>query len=395
MWRDVPVAPLLATIAVQTLCTMAVYSIPAVAPAMARDLGIPSEFSGLFVAGAYGFGIISALASPDFVHRYGAVRVCQVALLCSGIMLATASSGTVAALALAVLLLGFGYGANAPASTHLLAPRTPRAVFNLVMSIRQIGVPLGGVLAALILPPLTVWFGWRIALLAELPVMLFLIALMERPRDRWDEDRKPDHRVLGRNVLAPFRMLRDDKRLRDLSIASFCYTGVSLSFVAYTTTHLTHHAGFTLVRAGQVLALYQIAGTLSRPVWGWIADRFLTPGQTLGMHGFGMTVALVLVGQITPSWPMPVVLLLAILGGSTAGGYTGIAYAEYARLGGARRTEATGAGTAIMFSAVPVIPPIIGGLALVLGGYSLPYLALACVAAPVAILMWRQPAPAH
>jgi disulfide bond formation protein DsbB len=35
------------------------------------------------------------------------------------------------------------------------------------------------------------------------------------------------------------------------------------------------------------------------------------------------------------------------------------------------------------------------GLALALGGYSLPYLALACCALPVAILMWRQPAPAH
>ena len=42
-----------------------------------------------------------------------------------------------------------GYGGAAPASTHLLAPRTPRLVFNMVMSVRQIGVPLGGVLVKL------------------------------------------------------------------------------------------------------------------------------------------------------------------------------------------------------------------------------------------------------
>ena len=41
---------------------------------------------------------------------------------------------------------------------------------------------------------------------------------------------------------------------------------------------------------------------------------------------------------------------MALLAGCSAGGYTGVAYAEYAALGGARRTEATGLGTAIMFS---------------------------------------------
>ena len=71
-------------------------------------------------------------------------------------MLALAVLGSgVSGLAFAAVVLGLGYGAAAPASTHLLVPQTPQPVFNLVMSLRQIGVPLGGVLAALILPPLT------------------------------------------------------------------------------------------------------------------------------------------------------------------------------------------------------------------------------------------------
>ena len=47
---------------------------------------------------------------------------------------------------------------------------------------------------------------------------------------------------------------------------------------------------------------------------------------------------------------------VAAIAGASAGGYTGIAYAEWARLGGARRTEATGLGTALMFFGVTVIP---------------------------------------
>ncbi len=157
------------TFAVQTLATMALYSLPAVAPAVARDLHVRGTLVGSFVAMAYGVGILSALVSPGMVRRYGGVRATQVVLLAAAGMLALAVLGSgVSGLAFAAVVLGLGYGAAAPASTHLLVPQTPQPVFNLVMSLRQIGVPLGGVLAALILPPLTSAIGWRGALLAEL-----------------------------------------------------------------------------------------------------------------------------------------------------------------------------------------------------------------------------------
>lgn len=386
-WRDIPWAALAATITTQALATMAIYAIPAVA----RDLDIPGEFSSLIVAAGYGFGVTSALGSPDFIHRHGAVRVSQVAMLCAIAMLLAAASGSLLWLALAPFILGLGYGANAPASTHILAPRTPRPVFNLVMSVRQIGVPLGGVLAATILPPLTLLVGWQWALLAELPALIAVILLIQTRRADWDADRKPAHRINLASTMRPFALLREDARIRVLSIACFCYSGISLTFVALTTVHLTRHAGLDLVRAGQMLAAYQLAGTLSRPVWGWIADRFLSPARTLALHGLGMGLAAIAAGQIGPGWSQLGILAVAIAAGVTAGGYTGVAYAEYARLGGARRTEATGLGTAIMFVAVLVLPPIIGALALALGNYAVPYLVLTVLALPCFWLLWRLP----
>ena len=390
MWGDVPWTALAATITTQALATMALYSIPAVAPAIARDLGIPGEFSSMVIAAGYGSGVVSALASPDFVHRFGAVRISQFVMLCTVAMLLAASAGSVGWLALAPFLLGVGYGANAPASTHILAPRTPRKIFNLVMSVRQIGVPLGGVLAALILPPLTLAVGWRWALWVELPALVAIVFLIQLRRDEWDADRKPAHQVNFRSLIQPFRLLREDPRLRNLSIACFCYSGISLTFVALTTVHLTKHAGLDLVRAGQMLAAYQLAGTLSRPVWGWMADRLLSPSRVLALHGFGMTAAAIAAGQIGGTWSQWAVLAVAIAAGVSAGGYTGVAYAEYAHIGGARRTEATGLGTAMMFAAVLILPPIIGGMALVLGDYAIPYFLLAVLALPCAVLMWRQ-----
>lgn len=373
----------------QALATMALYSIPAVAPAMARDLDVPGELSGAFVACAYGFGIFSALASPGFVHRFGAVRAIQVVLVCTVMMLLASAAGSVVSLFIATVLLGIGYGAAAPASTHLLAPRTPRLVFNMVMSVRQIGVPLGGVLAALILPPVVVRWGWQAGLLAEVPMVLAMIVLCETVRRRWDTGPPSSAPILGRAMLTPFRLLREDARIRDLSVVSFIYSGMSLCFVAFTTVHLTRNGGFSLVEAGRMLAVYQIAGTISRPIWGWVADRYLTPSRTLALHGFGMAVAAVLAGQIGPDWPGLAVLALAIFAGITAGAYTGVAYAEFAHLGGARRTEATGLGTALMFAGVLVVPPVFAGLVAVSGGYAVPFMTIGVACAAVAVLLCR------
>jgi MFS family permease len=352
-----PIWPLTATLAVQTLATMALYSLPAVAPAVARDLNVNGALVGVFVATAYGVGIISALLSPALIRRYGGVRATQVVLLAAlGMLVVAGTAQGVTALAISAVVLGLAYGAAAPASTHLLAPKTPPAVFNTIMSLRQIGVPLGGVLAALV-----------------------LIGLMEIPRKEWDSDLDRKRYRLAQTLMRPFALLAD-KRIRRLSASTFIYSGLQLCFVSFMTVQLTTVVHMDLVTAGRILALYQIAGSISRPIWGWIADRFLTPSQTLALHGIGMAAAAALTGQFGSAWPVWGVVAVALLAGCSAGGYTGVAYAEYAHLGGARRTEATGLGTALMFAGGMLMPTAFATTIAVSGNYGLAYSAAAVLA---------------
>ncbi|MEJ0016790.1 MAG: MFS transporter [Acetobacteraceae bacterium] len=262
-------------------------------------------------------------------------------------------------------------------------------VFNMVMSLRQIGVPLGGVLGSLLLPPLVLAIGWREALLAEVPAVLLLIALLQIVRRRWDAGTNP-RRLFGRTLLAPFALLRD-VAIRRLSAASFVYSGTQLCFIAFTTTHLTTVAGFDLVGAGRALAVYQITGAVTRPIWGWIADRWMTPGRTLALHGFGMAAAALAAAEFGPHWSRALVIAVIAFAGSTAGGYTGVAYAEYAHLGGVRRTEATGLGTAVMFAGVLLLPPGFGVVVATSGGYALAYSILAALAFASAVLLCLGP----
>jgi hypothetical protein len=100
-----------------------------------------------------------------------------------------------------------------------------------------------------------------------------------------------------------------------------------------------------------------------------------------------MAIAAAVTGQFGSEWGPGQVMAVALFAGCTAGGYTGVAYAEYANLGGGRRTEATGLGTALMFAGGLLIPPLFGGAVLVLGDYAHPYEAMAILALASAVLL--------
>ena len=374
-----PVGPLAATLAVQTLATAAAYSIPAVAPAVARDLGVNPALIGLYISTVYGVGILSALFSPRFIQSYGAVRASQAVLAATLAMLATAAAGSITAVALSAALMGVAYGATAPASTHLLVPQTARAHINLVLSLRQIGVPLGGMLAGLVMPPLTLRWGWQPALIAQMVPVLVLGVALEVVRRSWDSPHGTDSPP-PTGLLAPLRLLVDTPALRRLSFASFVYSGLQLCFIVFMTTQLTMIAGMDLVQAGRVLAAYQIAGIVARPAWGWLADHALAARWLLALQGAIMCVAALLAAQFGPAWPGWLVILVCACAGATASGFTGIAYGEYARLGGDRRTEATGLGAASMFGGVMVLPALMSLAVTASGSYLIAYSAIGALA---------------
>jgi MFS family permease len=374
-------------LATQALATMAAYSLPAVAPAVARDLGVPGALVGVFISTVYGVGIASALLSPAFIARYGAVRVSQFVLLSTLAMLIAAAAGSVASIAVGAVLLGLTYGATAPASAHLLVPRTPPGVMNLVLSLRQIGVPLGGVLAGLVMVPLTLAVGWREALLWLAVPVAALLLLVQIPRSRWDADRNPARAIGGARLAAPLALLGESGAFRRLAFASFVYSGLQLCFIAFMTVHLTSRAGFDLVAAGQGLAVYQVSGVVTRPIWGWLADRFVPARVLLALQGVIMCVAAILAGRFAPDWPPPLVLAVCAVAGATASGFTGIAYAEWARLGGAQRTEATGLGAGIMFTGVLVMPSAFSVAIAATGDYAWPYAVAGVLAAVSGLLL--------
>lgn len=385
-----PFLPLIATLATQSLATMAAYSFPVVAPVIAKDLQVPGSLVGFFISTVYGVGIISALLSPRFIRRFGAVRVSQLVLIATLAMLLACSVGSVISVVLGAALLGLAYGATAPASAHLLVPRTPPRVMNLVLSIRQIGVPLGGVLAGLVMAPLTLSLGWQAALLWQTVPVLAAVLLLECVRRSWDVDRDPTRQILSKGLFAPVQILFDRPELRRLSFVSFIYGGIQLCFIAFLTVHLTSKTGFDLVQAGWALAIYQLAAVISRPIWGWLADNWISAQMLLAWQGFIMGATAFLTGQFGLDWAPWLIFSLCAVAGTTASGFTGLAYAEWARLGGAQRTEATGLGSGLMFAGVLLLPSLFSVTVTSLDDYGVSYGVVGALAALSGFLLLRQ-----
>jgi MFS family permease len=74
---------------------------------------------------------------------------------------ALASLGDPAALVTGSLVIGAAYGLLNPAASDILVRHALAGQRSLIFAIKQTGVPLGGIAAGLLGPPLAVAYGWH------------------------------------------------------------------------------------------------------------------------------------------------------------------------------------------------------------------------------------------
>ncbi|CAG8869666.1 hypothetical protein PS627_03635 [Pseudomonas fluorescens] len=320
------------TLAIQALASMATFTVPVLAPVALRDLGGSVALVGLFVALIYAGAMISSLLSGNWVLRFGAIRVSQVCLLLCAAGLTFAAGGQMWCMGLSALALGAGYGPVTPASSHILARTTPAHLMGFMFSLKQTGVPIGGVLAGLLVPGLVAASGWRGALLIVAVVCVLMALVAQRVRPQLDDDRNPQLGGSRRDLFKPLVMIFAMPRMRNLALCSLFFGAMQLCLTTYLVSYLTHDYGLALVTAGVILALTQGAGVAGRLLWGWIADRWLEPRRLLPLLALIMAVASLATAAFSQGWPLPLVAAVSMLFGATAIGWNGVYLAEVARL---------------------------------------------------------------
>ncbi|MBT8360576.1 MAG: MFS transporter [Desulfobacterales bacterium] len=385
---------LIITLAVQSIVSMVAVTVPVLAPSAAPDIGISATSAGLYVSIMYIGSMLSSLWSGDFILRFGAIRVSQVSLALTGIGLIVTAFGTIPAMVASALIIGFGYGPVTPASSHILARKAPAGMRSFIFSLKQTGVPIGGVLAGAIVPSLVLAVGWRNGSIIIGAIAMSLIAFIHPLRAEIDADRQLKRPISLQGVTRPLQMVVAHRPLRQLAVISFLYAGMQLCLFTYLVIYLTNDIGLAFVAAGFTLSAAQLAGTIGRIIWGIMADRLVNPRLLLGLLGVGMSAGAIATALISPAWSTTLIVAVLILFGITAIGWNGVYLAEAARLAPAGQVGAATGGT-LFFTYLGVVlgPSIFAAVVSGTDSYPLGYVffaALTLMCGVTAIVSWAK-----
>jgi MFS family permease len=376
--------PVAATVVMQTTSAMLLRMLPAIAPALMGDFGFAAPTIGYLAAMSSIGSIVFLVFGAPLIRRAGPIRALQVGLALSAIGAALLAVPVVATAVIACALIGLGYGPSPSAGSDVLQRYAPPRHRNLIFSIKQAGVPLGGVLAGLVLPALVEGFGWRAALVFGVLVSIATVLAVQALREQVDVARDRAQLVgvtafiALDNIMRPVRALRAAPALPPLLAAGICFSLGQGVWLTYLVTSLVTNFGMSLPAAGFVFAITQVTGVFGRVLLGWVSDRLgsaVLVLKTVAILGGATTVALALA---TPDWPFWAHCLLAGIAGVTVTSWNGLQLAEIARA--APRSliaETTAGATVVVFMGYVVGPSAFALLAAATGRFDIGYMVVA------------------
>ena len=376
--------PLIATMAIQALVSMAVFAPPVIAPAAHDDIGFPASWVGIVTALTFAAATFGALFSGGVIARVGALRMSQLSLLLCGSGIALIASSNAWLIALGAMVMGLGYGPVTPSSSAILADRTPERIRSFIFSLKQTGVPIGGALAGAIVPALIVAFGWRTSALTVGLACAALAAAIQPYRAVVDLAQHVDRPKKPASLLEPLRLVLAHPRLREMAFASCTYSGMQACLSTFLVVYLTQRIGFSVPVAGAVLATAMTAGIIGRISWGVVADKGVRPRTLLGILGVTMSVGAFLTATFTGTWPLAAVFAVSFAYGATAIGWNGVYLSEVARIAPPGKAgAATGASLAMTYAGVVALPTLFWLIVILGSSYA------AAFAAAGGLTLWR------
>jgi MFS family permease len=289
------------------------------------------------------------------------------------------------------ILCGIGYGPSAPAASDVLLRLSPARHRSLIFSLKQAGVPLGGVLSGLTLPALYAATGLTITMVivALIPFVTILIAQPVRHEVDAERDRAQSTAISlllsPANILAPFRVMGSAPMLPRLTLAGAFLACGQGSLFAFLVTYLNEGLGLDLIVSGGTFAMTQLTGIPGRIGLGWLADRRGSGLPVLRLLSLASAATIVIYALVSPHWPVLALTLLSAVAGVTVSSWNGVQLAEVAREAPKGRVgETTSGATLVIFIGYVVGPALFGLLLAMTGGYRVPFLvtaALSCAAA--------------
>ena len=320
--------------AAQATVAAAMFSVAVLAPQLKAHFHLSIAQTGIALA-ALGIGMTPTLLPWGLLaDRVGERIVLPLGLATGAVALACAGiARNYEELVILLVAAGALSASVNAASGRAVMQWFDRSQRGLALGIRQANVPLGGLVAALALPPLAdaAGLGWAFfAVAAACAAGALAGAVFVR---------SPVHRAAAES-LPPLR----SRPLRQRSIWLISWgSGLvvvgQVATMSFTVLFLHDGRGFSTTDAALVLAAAQVLGAALRIAAGHWSDSFGSRIVPLRWLALGVTAGLVLIGASAqaPAWILVPVLVLA---GGIGLSWNGLSFVATAEMAG---TAASGA----------------------------------------------------
>lgn len=321
------------------------------APVLREEYDLTLGEVGLVLAAGWIGATVTLLPWGLAADRYGERVVLGVGLLGSAAFVVGAAYATSFGSLLAFLMLAGAAGASVnSASGRAVMHWFDASERGLALGLRQTAIPLGGLVAALVVPRLASSGGSEAAFLflaAFAAVGALAGALVVRGRDGDD----------GVEASSVARTLRDRRLLR-LSSASGLYVYAQVAVIGFGVLFLHDEHGLTDGAAALVIAVSQALAVglrIGAGRWSDILGLRVIPLRRVGLAVSGSLAATaVLAGG--PIWLLVPVLAIT---GALSMAWNGLAFTAAAELAGASRSGAALGFQQTVLSGLGVVAPLV------------------------------------
>jgi nitrate/nitrite transporter NarK len=198
------------------------------------------------------------------------------------------------------------------------------------LGIRQTAVPLGGMVAALALPPIAAAWGVRGGLVAlACGCLAWALAGLSGLREAPEIDEELS------DLAHPLK----DSRIWRLSIGSGLILGAQASILGFVVLFLHGERGLSTAEAGGILALIQLVGAALRILSGRWSDHVRARIAPLRQLALALAVSLVVTAALTGA-PLAVLLPALVVAGALSLSWNALSFTAAAELAGRARSGA-------------------------------------------------------
>ena len=360
---------------------------PTLAPYIRTDLGLSLAAVGLLNTFTYIGTMLGALPAGWLTDKLGSRTV----------MIAGTLAGAALALLVALFaqnqwsfipflfLLGLVVASSTPAGSQAVAQVFRAERRGTVIGLRQMAVPLGGAVAAAVLPWVAHEYGWRWASVAAAGIAVLAALVASR---LYYESLPPRPKNPDAPKVSIVQVLRERNVLLAAMSGMFLPTG-QFVMITYLILFLFERLEVPTLTGAALLTAAQFAGAFSRVFWSWLSDRLGGQRKPLLV----LMVSLAALSALTLAWlPLPTPLwikaVVVMLYGATALGWQGLHFSLLTELS-PPGWEGRVVGFGLTFTSIGIAsaPPLFGLLVDSSGSYALGWIAQAAVFGLGALLL--------